>query len=177
MKARLALPLVLLLMLIAMTVLPAMASAATVIQCVGQETSGFSPGLTLTSKPTTLSITIDLATCTGISDPPVTSLFLQFSATVSASCVAPLDGLLTTYTPVYTWNTGDTSTIELSVTGTRAGAVQIITGVGEIIDGLFEGASAVFVQTLPIPNVLDCLAPPGVTEITGPVTMTITLAE
>ena len=177
MNARLALPLALLLMLVGMAVLPATASAATVIQCVGPETSGFSPGLTLTPKSTTLDITIDLATCTGISDPPVTSLFLHTTATVSASCVAPLDGLLTTYTPVYTWNTGDTSTIELTVTGSRAGAVQVITGVGEIIDGLFEGASAVFVHALPIPNVLDCLAPPGVTEITGPAMMTITLAE
>ena len=177
MKARLAMPLALLLLLGAMAVLPATASAATVIQCVGQETVGFSPGLTVTSKSTTLSITIDLATCTGISDPPVTSLFLQTTATVAASCVAPLDGLLTTYTPVYTWSTGDTSAIELSVTGTRAGAVQVITGVGEIIDGLFEGASAVFVHTLPIPNVLDCLAPPGVTELSGPAMMTITLPE
>ena len=47
MKARLAMPLALLLMLVAMAALPATASAATVIQCVGQETSGFSPGLTL----------------------------------------------------------------------------------------------------------------------------------
>lgn len=177
MKARLAMPLALLVMLVAMAGLPTTASAATVIQCVGQETIGFSPGLTLTPKSTTLSVTIDLATCAGISDPPVTSLFTQTTATVSAGCVAPLDGLLSTYTTVHTWNTGDTSTTELTFTGTRAGAAQVITGIGEITDGLFEGASVVFVHTLPIPSFLHCLAPPGVTEITGPAMMTITLAE
>jgi hypothetical protein len=164
-------------MLVAMAVLPAAASAATVIQCVGMETIEFSPGLTLTPKATTISLTVDLTTCTGISDPPVTSLFLHIAPTFTASCLGPLDGLLITQTSVYTWNTGDTSTMQVTVTGTRAGAVQIITGIGEITDGLFEGASVVFVQTLPIPNVLQCLAPPGVTEISGPAMMTITLAE
>lgn len=167
----------LLLLLVAMAGLPAAASAATVIQCVGTETIDFSPGLTLTPKATTIALTVDLATCTGISDPPVTSSFLQIAPTFSASCLGPVDGLLIPITVVYTWNTGDTSTIHVTATGTRAGAVQVITAVGEIIDGLFAGASVVTVQTLPIPSVLHCLAPPGVTEISGPTTMTITLAE
>ena len=175
MKGRLTL--VFALLLVAMAFLPAAASAATVIQCVGTETIEFSPGLTLTPQATTIAVTLDLATCTGISDPPVMSLFLQVAPTFTASCLAPLDGLLITQTSMYTWNTGDTSSMQLTVTGTRAGAVQIITGTGEIIGGLFEGASVVFVHTLPIPGVLQCLAPPGVTEISGPAMMTITLAE
>lgn len=140
-------------------------------------TAEFSPGLTLTPKATTISLTEDLSTCTGISDPPVTSLFAEFTATIPAGCLDPLNGLAVSLELVYTWNTGDTSTFQLTATVTRAGAVEIVTGIGEITDGLFEGVSAVLVQTLPVPSVLHCLAPGGVTELSGPALATITLVQ
>jgi hypothetical protein len=57
---------------------------------VGTETAEISPGLTLTPKAAMISLTIDLATRTGISAPPVTSIFLQIAPTFSASCLGPV---------------------------------------------------------------------------------------
>jgi hypothetical protein len=50
----------------------------------------------------------------------------------------------------------------------------VLAQIGSITSGLFAGATAIGVITGPSINLLNCLAPPGVTSRTGVVTLTIT---
>jgi hypothetical protein len=167
-----------LLLVVVLILLPAAASAAEVVECLGTRTVEFSPGLTLTPTLTTLVVTDDYAVCEGASGSAVTSAFRQVVVTLPAqTCTTALDGTPGLRQNILVWDTGETSTFDFTVSVQRIGSVVVATEMGEISDGLFEGATAVAVATETSPDILDCLGTNGVTEITGPAIFTLTLAE
>ena len=166
-----------LLLVLALALVPGVASAADVIQCVGTSAIEYSPGLTLTPTTTTIAGTLDLTTCTGVSDPPVASAFNETTAMLTTSCLSALGGPPTAQEMFVTWSTGDESTISYTSSINRVGTLVIAVVTGEITEGLFEGATVVGLTTYVAPTILNCLGPPGVTELSGPTLFTVSLAE
>ncbi|MGW0606850.1 hypothetical protein [Streptomyces sp. NPDC002640] len=136
---------------------------STLATCLSSHTVNYSPGLLLTPQQVTISASTQYTACLGggvssgssTSNPPPQSL----------SCLnlgEPASG-----TETITWNDGTTSTYSYNQTVVDAGAVSTVTRTGSISAGKFAGATAVRVITNPNLEVLDCLAPPGVTSKSG----------
>lgn len=67
-----------------------------------------------------------------------------------------------------------TSTITFDQTVTRDWVVTVVTSIGTVTDGLFEGDSFVLVETIPNLQFLACTTPAGMTSATGVTQLTIT---
>ena len=156
---------------------PAVADALDVT-CLptSSQTASFSPPLTLTPKPTTVTASTQYGPCTSTSVPGLTSG--SRSATIpypALSCLDLLNSAPLTFT--ITWNTGQTSTISGSTTVTTAGAALVVTITGNVTAGLFAGDSVVQTITGPSTAVTLCTLGLGtVSSIYAVVTLTITSA-
>ncbi|WKU05507.1 hypothetical protein [Micromonospora sp. HUAS LYJ1] len=155
----------------------AKAADATLVTCIGTQTTNYSPGLLLTNQTVHKSGTNEWPLCTG-STQGITSASSPFDVPhIQLSCISPLGS--GAGTQVITWvhaTTAPTSTFEWTSTrSVLAGqAVTILTGT--ITAGLFAGSSAQQIIVAPQLNLLGCLLPPGVTEETGTSTLVITAA-
>ena len=143
--------------------------AATLVTCSGQQTSTYQPGITTTSRQTTVagSETFDCASAT---HPSLAAATVTFSAVREYSCLSLLDGGPIART--IAWSTGAGSTL----TGTSA--VQIVDGqlvvvvTGTITAGLLRGASAV--EQITLVGALDaCDDTAGVSELEGPALLSV----
>ncbi|MFD1146233.1 hypothetical protein [Saccharothrix hoggarensis] len=138
------------------------------------QTASFSPPLTLTPGPTTVTASTQYGPCTSTSVPELTSG--SRSATITYPALSCLD--LVTSAPLtftITWNTGQTSTISGSTTVTTAGAALVVTITGNVTAGLFAGDSVVQTITGPSTAVTLCTLGMGtVPSIYGVVALSIT---
>lgn len=159
--------------LFAMVVAPVTANAATVdVTCVGTEVATYEPGLRLAAQPVAVTVNGILSPCTS-SLPGITSgTYLQnFPATLS--CLTLLDGL--SATRVFRWSDGTSSTFTYNRIINNVGGQTTVTFLGAITAGTFQGATAVQQVVFVTPNVLQCLAAPGLTVLgPGPSVLTIT---
>lgn len=143
------------------------------ITCLGSSSTTWSPGLTLEEASQTVTSDTLYGPCESLSENDLTSGSSHTTVTSTFSCLAPLESGFRTHT--ITWNTGQTSTLGLNRTVTNLAGNTVVTDRGLVTAGLFQGATAVRVLTFPTLNALDCLHPPGITSVTGAVTLTITM--
>lgn len=149
----------------------ATASADTTLAtCNGAQTTTYSPGLTLTTHTTNITVSGQLGPCVAISDLTLTSGTYGSAFTRDRSCLDPLGASSGTRT--FHWSNGNTSTFSYNSTSTHVTGATVDTLRGTITAGEFAGATATQVTTL-VDNLVDCLTPGGMTEAGGETVLTI----
>lgn len=146
------------------------AHAAAPAQCQGTETVTYSPGVTFTPRNIEITVSGQFNSCIDGAG-QVTSGTYGEQFTIVAGCNDLLAGF--EGQRVVQWNTGDSSIIEGTGSGTAVAGQVITTFTGTVVQGRFQGASAVQTVTLVQPGVLQCLTT-GFTNATGLTTLTIT---
>lgn len=155
--------------------LPAAASAAgaqplTALQCQGTESDAYTPGVTFQPHPFTLTVNGHFGSCLDSAGQVTGGVYGPEQVGIDAGCndlYDPFQGSRT-----FTWSTGDSSVLLGSGQSTEAAGQVITTFTGTIVDGRFQGQSAVQTITLPQPGVLQCLTT-GYTGAIGITTLTI----
>src|SRR6185312_672421 len=111
------------------------------VTCVTAADLTFSPGLTFTTTPTSITTAGQLGPCVSLSDPTVTSGSHGSTFSRTTSCL----GLLNTGpgTRVFHWSNGQTSSFSFSSTSPYVAGQLVTTLRGTITAGEFAGSSAV----------------------------------
>ncbi|MFI1584469.1 hypothetical protein ACWGR4_33125 [Embleya sp. NPDC055664] len=138
------------------------------------DSSTYSPPLSLTPAGTTVTITRDLNTCTSLSVPTINSAPVTVhSVTIpSYSCLTLLNTAPTTIS--FTWNTGATTVVSGTRTVNLAAAALTTTVTGTVTSGLFTGDTVVYQLVAPSTDVLACTLGLGtVSRIDSIATLTI----
>ncbi|MFI9205754.1 hypothetical protein [Streptomyces sp. NPDC053048] len=140
------------------------------LECAGTVSARYSPGLTLTPKPTAISSRAAVG-CPVTSDPRFSRATFGGDSSGTLSCLAgPASGTL-----IFHWNKGKTSTAAIrSVAAVRPGGNMVTVSTGRITSGAFTGATVVTEVTLLASSLTACLTSKGVTSTWGPTTVTIT---
>ncbi|MET8990196.1 hypothetical protein ACFYUK_27585 [Nonomuraea wenchangensis] len=146
---------------------PAHATVPT--QCQGSETVTYSPGVTFTPQNIEITVSGRFSSCLGGTG-QVTSGTYGEQFTLFVGCTDLFDGF--EGRRVVEWNTGDSSVIEGTGSSTAAAGQVVTTFTGTVVQGRFQGASAVQTVTLVQPGLLQCLTT-GFTKATGLTTLTI----
>ena len=142
------------------------------LTCGGTEAITLSPGLLLTPQTVTVTSNYLYTPCVSASDPTLTAGVIHTSATATLSCLQPNSSFSGTRT--FTWNNSQTSVFAFNETFTTVGAQYVDIRTGTITSGEFAGDTVVETVTGPTVNLLDCLAPPGITSRTSVITLEIT---
>ncbi|RAJ31277.1 hypothetical protein K353_06181 [Kitasatospora sp. SolWspMP-SS2h] len=155
-------------------VLPTGNASATPVQVsclVGTANQAFSPPLTNTAKPTTTTITSHYGSCTSVTNPELTygDAFSRFFSP-AASCSSLLRP--STSTTKITWNTGETSTVQISSNVTDANGEVVVNSTGTVTSGKLTGSSVVRVATY-LSTTLTACATTGLPSNSGAVTLTV----
>jgi hypothetical protein len=151
------------------------------LTCTGDATLTFSPGLTNTTQSVTatldasLGAAAPLGACVNLGVSPVITSGDQpgGGSARDRSCtelnLGGTDGDTT-----IDWNGGQSSsTASFTSTATRGLSTTQLIWSGEVTSGQFDGAAFVETYTLLNPNLLQCLTPAGVTQVTGIVVVEI----
>lgn len=162
----------------AQTAAPTGTQALVQVTCTGQEDVTYSPGITNTPALVTITTSAQYAPCLHINGLQVTTMSGEASAqseTMAACTEVELpDGESTT--SVIEWSNGQLSTWEYTTTTQNVAGNYVTVGVGQIIDGLYEGAIAQ--RELVLPGLVEalqaCATPEGMTGVSGAFTFTIT---
>ncbi|WP_157549749.1 hypothetical protein [Nonomuraea candida] len=152
----------------ALTTSPAHAEDPLMV-CTGNVDQSYDPGLLLTPQQVQFTASIGYATCLG--DPDVFDGYTELQATVTNSCL--LNQLFGNALQTITWNNGQTSTLAVSEVRVIAAGTVTITGTGSVLSGRYVGHRVVQTTVIATPDVLECLAPPGVTRASGNVTFAL----
>jgi hypothetical protein len=141
------------------------------LNCEGWETSNYSPGLLLTPREVTFSATSLYGPCVAVGS-DISSGESDLRATQTASCTLSSTGL---GEERIHWNTGEVSVVQNEVNIVEHPVGQtVVTTLGTVVSGPFTGDNTKRVLTLVTPSALQCLSEPGVTSVSGPVTLTFT---
>ncbi|MEV4224669.1 hypothetical protein [Nonomuraea sp. NPDC049725] len=146
------------------------ARAAAPAQCQGTETVTYSPGVTFTPRDIEVTVSGNFSSCLDGAG-QVTSGTYGERFTIFAGCNDLLDGFEAVR--VVEWNTGDSSAIDGAGSSTAVAGQVITTFTGPVVQGRFQGRSAVQTVTLVQPDLLKCLTT-GLTGANGVTTLTIT---
>jgi hypothetical protein len=147
------------------------AHAVTVAQtCVGTEVTTFSPPLTFTPRPVTITVSGVYATCT---DPVASNGSYAETFTLTASCLTLFDAGTATRTLVWGNPAAEPTTFDYNVVTNAVAGQVITTNSGILTNGRYTPGSVQQIITLVTPNILQCLGS-GVTSVAGPTTLTIT---
>ncbi|GHC39436.1 hypothetical protein GCM10010507_11530 [Streptomyces cinnamoneus] len=139
------------------------------LQCQGTESVTYHPGVTLQARRIHVTVDGRFASCIG-GDGAVKSGGYHEEFTLTTGCNNVLEGFRGRRT--YVWNTGDSSTAEISGSSTAA-VGQVVTPVtGTVTHGRFQGRNLLQLIPLPQPSALQCLGG-GLTSATGATTLTI----
>ncbi|MEU3462995.1 hypothetical protein ABZ721_24020 [Streptomyces sp. NPDC006733] len=143
------------------------------IVCTTSGTTTYNPGLTYTPQTSAITTQTAFAPCVSLSAPLVTSgaRSANFSRP-DQSCLTLLES--GTGTNTITWNTGQTTTAQFTVTSTVAGGIRTTTQTGTVTAGLFTGDTFLNVVTAPTTDLLNCVLPGGLTSTSGTGLLTIT---
>ena len=149
----------------------AQAQAGLELTCTTEQRTTYSPGVTLFPSHQDIRLDSTFAGCVSPTRPSVTSGSASFSLAGSRSCLA-LDRTIAGTSRI-TWNTGETSVYSYSsTTATLAGQI-VVTIVGSVTSGPFQGGAITILVASPAVNLLSCLFPPGITSRTGVGTVVI----
>lgn len=142
------------------------------ITCTGTADNALSPGLLLIPQTVATQNTYTYDPCLSGAVPALTSGLTQFGGAGTLSCLQPLGSASNSQTIV--WNDSSTTTYQYTSTFTTvAGQFQAVK-TGTVTSGRFLGDTVVETVTGPALNLLDCLAPPGITSRSGVLTLVIT---
>ncbi|MEU2869365.1 hypothetical protein ABZ769_09180 [Streptomyces olivoreticuli] len=132
---------------------------------VGTQTASYDPRLTVDSKTVGVRIEEQYGCTSPHGDIKSADGWTSFQE--KGSCLITAEPARTDVIK-YKWNTHQSSTVRFSITNVvRAGnGTTIVTSLGEISEGLGQGAHAIRVVVLPTLSVTDCLFK-GVAEQTG----------
>jgi hypothetical protein len=163
---------------VALVAAPAHASVSS-ITCTGWQHDTYTPGLTNNLQLITISIDDDLNVIDDNS--PAGSCVAAGSAastgqqdrtfTAEAACT---QFAVYSETDTYSWNDGQSSTLDLSDVAVNAGSTTVITLTGTVTSGEFSGDKAVLTLTAPSTAFANCFTPGGVTTFDFAETLTIT---
>jgi hypothetical protein len=159
------------LVLLAVVALPTSAQAEepSVVTCAGEAEQHYSPGLTLTSRPTSVSSSFEYD-CLGSAE--VTAVSSGFGPiTVEAGCL--LGDLGGTSSLTYHWDDDTTSTFENTYIVTRPLGQTIVSATGEITSGRFAGSTAQSLIVYIAPALTGCLTSSGVSSVEGIASFTV----
>ena len=154
----------------ALSTFPASATPL-VVACVGQQTTTYSPGLTLQPQTAQFVNNGTLNLCLGVGVESASAAFGNFG---SGTLACTVQSAVHT-NPVYTWADGVTSTLSLdTVTNLNPNGIAVINSVGTVTAGRYLGAAVVRTVNITNLNQTACINPngPGLTEASGPVTLT-----
>jgi hypothetical protein len=148
------------------------------VTCTGREDVTYSPGITNTPALVTITTSAQYVPCLHINGLNVTTMSGEASSqsqTMAACTEVELpDGESTT--SVIEWSNGQTSTWEYTTTTQNVAGNYVTVGIGQITDGLYEGALAQ--RELVLPGLVEalqaCATPQGMTGVSGAFTFTIT---
>jgi hypothetical protein len=148
---------------------PARASAT--VLCTGTQHGTYAPPLTAIPRPTSIHIEEDLSCVGGDFSVAHVSEVLGPQTT---SCLLPGDPFPQAGTFRYEWDGGESysDVTYTTTTLTRPLGQTIVTNLGTVVDGSYEGARVARVVTLVTPSALDCLS--GIETLSGPSTLTLT---
>lgn len=150
---------------------PAAHAAGADVTCTGTETVAYQPGLLLTSQAVHVSVAGILAPC-GSSDPGLTSGNYNEDFTTTLSCSTLFAGR--SGTRVFHWSNGQSSTFAFNRALNNVGGQTTVTFTGDITSGEFAGDTVVEQVVFVTPNLLQCLASPGLTGLgPGPAVLSI----
>ncbi|MFN6516114.1 MAG: hypothetical protein RMY29_016670 [Nostoc sp. CreGUA01] len=131
----------------------AQAQLLPVICPVGTETVTYNPLLTNQVQNVTVNITGSVNQCIGAQ--PITSGTYNFTVTGPTSCNNI--GIFPTYVITYNWNNGQSSQVQYTLTSSnQIGGQIILTSLGTITSGLFQGRTAQRTITLLATDVQAC---------------------
>jgi hypothetical protein len=150
---------------------PAHAAGSTDVTCTGTESDVFSPGLLLSPREVTVTVSQILGPCES-TDPTVTAGLDGGSYQEVGSCInidSAHSGTLELY-----WSNDQYSTFNYNVTTSTLLGQTVASFSGAISAGEFAGDTADMTVITGTLNVLNCLAPPGVTSTSGAVTLELT---
>jgi len=156
----------------------ASAANAATISCTGWSYTTYSPGVTKTVRPTTVTVDGDL----GLTDdhsPTGTCLALGTAASagerdVTAQLTLGCNELLTeTGTETITWNDGQSTSFQFTATAAHTAATVVLTETGTVTSGEFLGEHVVETFTAPNTAFLACATPDGVTSLNYATVLTI----
>ncbi|MEU3872497.1 MULTISPECIES: hypothetical protein [Streptomyces] len=139
------------------------------LQCQGTESVTYSPGVTLLPRPVRVTVDGRFTSCTG-GQGTVHSASYHEEFTLYTGCTNLLEGFRARRT--YHWNTGDSSTADISGSSTVVAGQVVTPATGTVVQGRFAGHRLLQLIPLPQPSALQCLSG-GVTGATGPTTLTI----
>ncbi|ADB48988.1 hypothetical protein [Conexibacter woesei] len=140
-------------------------SAAAVTNCDGLTAVTFSPGITFTPAPASLTTGTVLARCISTDRPDITGGTSDGALpSGQRSCLNPLIGGRRTRT--YRWNTGETSTIDYVDNASYVAGNIVVEQLGTVVSGPFrgQGTSGTIVLTGNFPACLTT----GLTSVSGP---------
>ncbi|RKH06938.1 hypothetical protein D7X32_03620 [Corallococcus carmarthensis] len=145
-------------------------AAPTVLTCpLGVTKAHYEPGMTLQSKPTTVTSQGLFALCSGI-PADIGSAEFDYTAKGNVACTA---SSITGGFKVK-WGNGQTSTVaNAQVTTARPQGLVVSTVTGKVTEGLFLGQEVVHTVTLLQSNLLGCETTRGVTDVSGLSTLTV----
>ncbi|WP_196943301.1 hypothetical protein [Streptomyces sclerotialus] len=152
---------------------PARTAALVDVTCpVGSQTGHYQPGLTYEPRQVSFTAEGNVSGCVDLTGNGLSGASFTTSGSGTASCTSGSVSNRTTYH----WSDGRSST----VVGTGAinvkpngSTVLVLTGTVE--SGLFTGATVVQTKTLLNTDLGACLSPTGLTDVGGPITLTVAL--
>jgi hypothetical protein len=150
-----------------------------IVTCVGSSAFTFTPGLKNTPQNITQHTTIKLTHCAFIPLRPTTTATLDKTQVFPGHTCTDLLKPLAPTQATFTWGDGGSSKMTLSQTRVEGqGATTVLVGVGSVTDGKYKGATAVRTLTYVQADVTQgCLSPQGLTQTSGPATLTLTLPQ
>lgn len=149
------------------------AAALAFLTCPGTQTIHYEPGLTNTPQVVSFTINGLAGPCAGL---PLSIVSAQFSGSGQGtrSCNVVPSTITAGVASVVTWSDGTQSTVEeRSVIVERPLGQTVVTVRYEIVAGRFAGGTMIKTLTLLNTDLLACNTPEGVTDVAGPITMTI----
>jgi len=150
---------------------PSAHAAGLDVTCTGTETVTYQPGLLLFTQNAAVGVTGILAPCSS-TNPAVTAGNYQENFTAALSCSTLLSGRAGTR--VFHWSDGQTSTFAFNRALNNVGGQVTVTFTGNITAGEFAGDTVVEQVVFVTPNLVQCLAAPGLTSLgPGPVVLSI----
>lgn len=149
------------------------AGAATVATCLlGSGTTTYSPGLTNTTRTTTVHVHEVFSGCVSLSHPTATSGTVDATLTRDASCTALLGGGNAVYT--INWNDGTSTTFNATEPTERVQGQVVVLGTGAVTSGLYAGSAVTHDKVL-TGDLTACDTPQGLTSLTATIALAFAL--
>lgn len=141
------------------------------VTCAGTETATYNPGLLINTQTSQVAVTGILAACTS-ADPGITSGNYTENFSAALSCATLFAGRAGTRT--IRWSNGQSTTFDFTRAINNAAGQITVTFTGDVTGGEFTGDTVIEQVVFVTPGALQCLAPPGLTQV-GPGIATVTI--